>query len=78
MVYEPDPANPILYVLPVTSILGKLPLCPVGDTGTIPFSERALRNTEFPGAYADKTAGGGDGCRLWFVNSWAMDWSRDM
>lgn len=78
IVYEPNPTNPILYVLPITSILGKLSLVAAGDTGTIPFSERALRDTDFPLAFADRTDGGGDGCRLWFVNGLAMDWSRDM
>ena len=52
----------------------ELPVVPVGDTGTIPFLSR------FPcaGAYGDRTKGGGDGCPLWYVNSWAMGWSRDI
>ena len=32
----------------------------------------------FPGAYRDRSQGAGDGCRMWYVNSWAMGWSRDM
>ena len=28
----------MFYVLPVENILGKLPVVPVGDTGTIPYS----------------------------------------
>jgi hypothetical protein len=33
--------NPqVLYVIPVSSILGLLPLVPVGATGTIPFAMR--------------------------------------
>ncbi len=36
VVYELDYKNPILYVVPIQNILGKLPLVPVGDTGTIP------------------------------------------
>jgi len=36
VVYELDHKNPILYVIPIQSILGKLPVVPVGDTGTIP------------------------------------------
>jgi hypothetical protein len=31
-----DHTNPILYVIPIQRILGKLPVVPVGDTGTIP------------------------------------------
>ncbi len=30
----------MFYVLPVESILGKLPVVPLGDTGTIPFAMR--------------------------------------
>ncbi len=32
----------------------------------------------FPGAPGDRRPGAGDGCRMWFVNSWALGWSRDM
>jgi hypothetical protein len=41
VVYELDYKKPILYVIPIQSILGKLPLVPVGETGTIPHSMRA-------------------------------------
>jgi hypothetical protein len=34
--YELDYKKPVLYVVPIQSILGKLPLVPEGDTGTIP------------------------------------------
>ncbi len=34
MVYELDHKKPILYVIPVQSILGNFPLVPVGDTVT--------------------------------------------
>ncbi len=50
----------------IQSILGKLPVVPVGDTGTIPYH---LRNT-FSGAPGDRRMGAGDGCKMWFVNSW--------
>ena len=33
VVYELDHKNPILYVIPIQSILGKLLVVPVGDTG---------------------------------------------
>ncbi len=58
-VYELDYTKPILYVIPIQSILGKLPVVPVGDTGAIPYH---LRNT-FPGASGDRQLGAGDGCR---------------
>ena len=74
VVYELDYKKPILYVIPIQSILGKLSLVPVGDTGTIPHS---LHNT-FEGAPGNRRPGAGDGCRMWFVNSWALGWSRDL
>ena len=74
VVYELDYRKPVLYVIPIQSILGKLPVVPVGDTGTIPYH---LRNT-FSGAPGDRRMGAGDGCTMWFVNSWALGWSRDM
>ena len=62
VVYELDNKKPILYVVPIQNILGKLSLVPVGDTGTIPHS---MRNT-FAGAPGDRRPGAGDGCRMWF------------
>jgi hypothetical protein len=50
VVYELDYRKPVLYVIPIQSILGKLPVVPVGDTGTIPYH---LRNT-FSGAPGDR------------------------
>ena len=35
VVYELDYRKPVLYVIPIQSILGKLAVVPVGDTGTI-------------------------------------------
>ncbi len=74
VVYELDYKKPILYVIPIQSILGKLPVVPVGHTCTIPYH---LRNT-FPGAPGDRRPVAGDGCKMWFVNSWALGWLRDM
>jgi hypothetical protein len=65
---ELDHRKPILYVIPVESILGKLPGVPVGDTGTIPHRLRK----DYSGAPGDRRPGSGDGCRMWFVNSWAL------
>ena len=63
VVYELDYKKPILYVVPIQSILGKLPLVPVGDTGTIPHS---MRNA-FSGAPGDRRPDAGDGCRIWNI-----------
>ena len=63
--------KPVLYIIPIQSILGKLP---VGDTGTIPYR---MRNA-FASALGDSRPGAGDGCQMWFVNSWALGWSCDM
>ena len=76
ILYELDHRKPVLYVIPVEHILGKLPLVPVGDTGTT-WILYHLRNL-FQGAPGDRRPGAGDGCRMWFVNSWTMAWSRDM
>ncbi len=74
VVYELDYKKPILYVVPIQNILGKLPLVPVSDTGTI---QHRMRNA-FPGAPGDSRQGAGDGCRMLLVNSWALGWSSDM
>ncbi len=55
VVYELDYKKPILYVVSIPSILGKLPVVPVGDTGTIP---HRMRNT-FSGAPGDCRPGAG-------------------
>ncbi len=74
MVYELDYKKPILYVIPIQSILGKLLLVPLSDTGTI---QHSMRNA-FSGAPGDRRPGPGEECRIWFVNSWALGWSRDL
>ena len=78
--------KPLVYVIPVESILGKLCLVLSEDTGTIPMETSArsqaeiddLRDKYYPGGYADTLQGEGDGCRLWLTNQWALVWSRDM
>jgi hypothetical protein len=77
MVYERKSNKQVLYVLPITSILSKLPLVPVGDTGTIPFSMRG-EAADFDGGSCDSKPGEADGSRWWYVNSWAMSWSSRM
>ena len=76
MLYELDPKKPILHVLPIENILGKMPVIPAGDTGTISFQLKG----DFEGSCActDSQDDAGDGCQMWYVNSWALGWSRDM
>ncbi len=77
IIYQLDHKKPVLYVIPIKHILGKLPVVPVGDTGTI---QHHLRNV-FQGAPGDRRPeppDAGDGCKMWFVNSWALGWSRDL
>ncbi len=63
VVHELDYKKPILYVIPIQSIIGKLPVVPVGDTGTIPYH---LRNT-FSGAPGDRRMGAGRELRKLFL-----------
>jgi len=74
ILYDMDPKNPVLYVVPVESIIGKLPVVPVGDTGTVPHGMAA----RLAGAYGESRPGAGVGCPMWYVNSWALGWSRDI
>ena len=84
LIYEslPGKDSEVVYVLPITSILGILPVVRAGDTGTIPFGYRdccrdgAHRYNEDL-AKADTRAGAGDGCPMYSFNSWALGWSRD-
>jgi hypothetical protein len=73
MIYERREQAQVLYVIPVSSILGPVPLVPVGATGTIPFAMRR-ESADFPGASCYRSANSGDGCRWWYVNSWALGW----
>ena len=73
MVYELNYKKPVIYVIPIESILGKLPVVPLGDTGTIPRGAQG-----FPNEFGDSSARPGDGCRGWYVNCWALGWSCEM
>ena len=78
IVYERLPDNQVFYVLPVESILGKLPVVPVGDTGTIPYCTGMRQHAEgFVGAAFDTREGAGDGSRWRYINTWALSWSRE-
>ena len=47
IVYERREQAQVLYVIPVSSVLGRLPLVPVGANGTIPFAMRR-ESADFP------------------------------
>ncbi len=74
IVYEHSMQSQVLYVVPITSILGRLALVLVGDTGTIPFSMRK-QTREYPGTSCDSKEGAGDGNQWWYINSNAMKWA---
>ena len=83
LVYEPLPGKEVVYVVPASSVLGRLPVVRACETGTIPFKYRAgLRSGahryDHNLARADSSRNAGDGCPMYFVNSWALGWSRDI
>ncbi len=61
-----DHKKPILYIIPIESILGKLPVVPVRDTGTIPHHLSNL----FSGAPGDYRPGSWDGCSMSTRGHW--------
>ena len=80
VIYKTLPGKKVVYVLLITSILGRLPVVRAGDTGTIPFSYRdgcpnGAHHYNQDLAKGDTSPGGGDCCPMYFVNSWALGWS---
>ena len=73
-IYERRMQSQVLYVVPINSILGRLALVPVGETGTIPFSMRNEKS-DFAGATCDSKRDGGDGNQWWYINSTALKWA---
>ncbi len=57
--YERKTDSQVFYILPVESILAKLPVVPIGDTGTIPYSMRQ-HAADFVGAAFDTSEGAGE------------------
>jgi hypothetical protein len=60
-----------LHVLPINSILGRLALVPVGDTGTIPYSMLQEAST-FQGAACISKPNAADGNQWWYINTLAL------
>jgi hypothetical protein len=66
----------IFEVIHVTNILGKLSLMPDFGSKTIPFKHRRLRKAKFQFGSADSSENAGDGSKLWYINLFALVWSR--
>ncbi len=73
LLYLHSPA-PVVYVVPLSHILGKLPLVPAGDTGTIPRNMHGLKDTCYPMGVCDRAGEPGSGSLLFYINSWVMIW----
>jgi hypothetical protein len=69
-----QPKKPIVYIVPITSILGRLPLIPAGDHGTImiPAALRGSKRERFLLGKCDEDGLPGTGSRLYYISSWAM------
>lgn len=87
MVYLPAPdswhrgeagaAAPVVYIVPVDAILGRLPLSPAGVNGTIPCTMKPLRQRAYPEGTCDLDDQPGSGSKVFYINSWAMQWASD-
>jgi hypothetical protein len=78
LLYQPEP-KPVVYIIPVKNILGRLALVPYGAHGTIPYDWHPLQrsHSSYHGlGVCDSDAQGrpGSGSRLFYINSWAMIW----
>ena len=78
--YEPSP-TPILYVGPVSNVLGRVPLMPLflrgNSTLTIPHQLRHLQRSRFAHGCADALDGSGKkGSNVYEVNQWLWEFAR--
>jgi len=62
--YQPEP-KPVVYIVPITSILGRLPLIPVGDHGTIPAAMSNRKRELFEYGKCDEVGHPGNGSKLY-------------
>ena len=78
LLYLPSP-DPVVYVVPLSHILGKLPLVPAGDFGTIPQSMHGRKEACYPLGVCDRHGdpASGSGSALFYINTWAMIWPVD-
>ena len=72
LICELLPQKEILYVIPISSILGKLPTVRAGDIGTIPYQYSGTNRLNRNIASADSAQGSANGSPMYFVNSWAL------
>ena len=78
MFYLPTPDS-VVYVVPLSHILGKLPLVPAGDDGTISYQigKHGNKDRWYPYGICDTPQNPGTGSRLFYLNTWAMVWPTD-
>jgi hypothetical protein len=76
LVYLQSP-EPVLYVVPLSLILGKLPLVAAGDDSTIPWNMHGSKAACYPRGVCDRQGSPGSGSPLFYINSWAMIWPVD-
>ena len=69
---DEEPEKQVVYIVPITSILGRLPLIPAGDHGTIPAALRGSKRDLFPLGICDEDRQPGTGSKLFYISSWAM------
>ncbi len=62
--YQPEP-RPVIYVVPIASILGRLPLIPAGDHGTIPAAMRHRKKELFEYGKCNESVRPGTGSQLY-------------
>ena len=60
LLYMPAP-DPVVYIVPLSHILGRLPLLPAGNHGTIPRSMSLRRDTCFSRGICDRAGRPGSG-----------------
>ena len=76
LLYQPEP-KPVVYIVPVHHILGRLALVPYGAHGTIPYDWHQLQPSHYPRGVCDHPDRPGSGSKLFYINSWALIWSSD-
>ena len=69
---KPDPE---IYIVLISSILGRLPLVPAGDHRTIPAAMRNSKSQLFKYGECYKDGRPGSGSKLYHCNPWAMCWA---
>ena len=58
----------VVYIVPITYILGRLPLIPAGDHCTIPAALRDSKRDLFPMGKCDEDMQPGTGSKLFYIS----------